>query len=240
MNLKEIVKRIINRTGYNIVRLRSACNPLARRKMLLDSYKINVVLDVGANSGQYAQELRSIKYKNRILSFEPLSSAYAQLVKNRKLDASWEIFNLAMGDTDGKAIINIAGNSYSSSILKMLPAHVKSAPTSGYIGQEEIKIAKLDSLFDSLSLEGKNIYLKIDTQGFEKSVLKGAEKSLPLINTIQLEMSLTPLYDGEILFPEMYALLCGKGYQLVSVEPGFSDPQTGRLLQIDGIFHRFA
>lgn len=239
MNIKKIIKWVINKNGYDIVRLYPDSSSLARRKKLMYSYGINIVLDVGANSGQYAQELRSIGYKERIISFEPLSSAYAQLVNNRKLDALWKVFNLALGDRDEKAIINIAGNSYSSSILKMLPAHLKSAPASGYIGQEQIEIAKLDSIFDSLHLEGNNIYLKIDTQGFEENVLRGAENSLQFINTIHLEMSLTPLYHGELLFPEMYALLCGKGYQMVSVELGFSDPQTGRLLQIDGIFHRF-
>lgn len=239
MNLKRIIKSVINNNGYDIVRFQPGSSFLAGRKKLMCSYGVNIVLDVGANSGQYARELRNTGYKERIISFEPLSSAYAQLVDNRKSDASWEVFNLALGDSDGKAVINIAGNSYSSSILEMLPAHLKSAPASGYVGQEQVKIAKLDSIFGSLHLEGKSIYLKIDTQGFEESVLRGAENSLQFINTIQLEMSLLPLYHGELLFPAMYALLCGKGYQMVSVEPGFSDPQTGRLLQIDGIFHRF-
>lgn len=239
MNIKRIVRRIINVSGFDIVRFQPDSSFLARRRKLMDTYVINNVLDVGANCGQYAQGLRNIGYKGRIISFEPLGSAYAQLAHNRKSDASWEAFNLALGDRDGLVTINIAGNSYSSSILPMLPQHLKSAPASGHIGQEQIKIAKLDSIFDSLHIEGARIYLKIDTQGFEANVLKGAENSLRFIATIQLEMSLVPLYHGELLFPEMYALLGRKGYQLVSLEPGFTDEQTGRLLQIDGIFHRF-
>ena len=80
--------------------------------------------------------------------------------------------------------------------------------------------------------------MKIDTQGYESKVLKGAENSLPRISTVQMEMSLVPLYDGERLFHEMCALMSDKGYTLVAIENGFSDPASGQLLQVDGIFHR--
>ena len=139
---------------------------------------------------------------------------------------------------EGIAVL-LAENSLSSSILGMLPAHLRSAPESRYVGEEQVRLSTLDAIYDSLRLEGRNVCLKIDTQGFEESVLKGAEKSLQLINTIQAEASLTPLYDGEMLFPEMLALLAGKGFKLVSVELGLEDPQNGRLLQLDGIFHRY-
>lgn len=232
--IKKVIDRIVCKAGYNIIKSVSV-----RRQKLFNSFGIDVVLDVGANSGVYAKELREAGYKGRIFSFEPLSSAYSKLLKNIHGDASWQAFNMALGDKCGKTTINVAGNSYSSSILEMLPAHLQSAPGSGYVGQEQVDLSTLDSLFNSLGISSKNICLKIDTQGFEEKVLKGAANSLRHINTIQLEMSLTPLYDGELLFPEMHALLSSKGYQLVFIELGFEDSQTARLLQIDGIFHRF-
>jgi len=79
----------------------------------------------------------------------------------------------------------------------------------------------------------------MDTQGFESKVLKGAENSLPHIDTVQMEMSLVPLYDGELLFNEMCLLMSQKDYTLVAIENGFSDSASGQLLQVDGIFHRF-
>ena len=84
----------------------------------------------------------------------------------------------------------------------------------------------------------EHIYLKIDTQGFESRVICGAERSLLAIDTVQMELSLVPLYAGEQLFPEMSLLMAEKGYRLVGVETGFSDPDSGELLQVDGIFHR--
>jgi hypothetical protein len=56
---------------------------------------------------------------------------------------------------------------------------------------------------------------------------------------VQVEMSLTPLYSNELTFGELYQLLLGKGYAMVDLEPGFTNPRTGQLLQADAIFHRF-
>lgn len=229
----------MRKMGYDLVRYTPRFHPLARRKSLCDSYGIESVLDVGANVGQYAMELRSIGYKGKIFSFEPLSAAYKELRNNAEFDKLWKTYNFALGNTCGNVSINIAGNSYSSSILDMLPSHERYAPASKYIGKENIKIKTLDSLFESLEIKGENVLLKIDTQGFEKDIIEGSKNSLAFIETIQVEMSLIPLYKGSILFDDMHDLLQKKGFSVVSLEPGFSDDATGRLLQVDGIFHRF-
>ena len=78
--------------------------------------------------------------------------------------------------------------------------------------------------------------LKIDTQGYEKNVIDGATKSLGSIKVIQLEMSILPLYENEMLYVDMINYLDKKGFQLFSLENGFSDQHTGQLLQVDGIF----
>lgn len=240
-SIKHEIRRFLWKIGYDFSRFAPTSHPLARRKQLFTSYKIDTVLDIGANIGQFAQELRNdIGFADRILSFEPLSSAFELLKATAKAtaDPAWEVFNIAIGDTEAKQEINVAGNSYSSSFLNMLPAHEKSAPNSKYIGKELIEIKTLDSLFGDLCKTAKNVYMKIDTQGFESKVLSGAERSLAHINTIQMEMSLVPLYESELLFNDMCALMGRKGYSLVALENGFSDPASGQLLQVDGIFHR--
>jgi len=82
--------------------------------------------------------------------------------------------------------------------------------------------------------------MKIDAQGYEGRIIKGAEKSLKWIDTIQMEMSLVPLYEGELLFYEMCRLMNEKEYDLIAIEAGSSDPGTSQILQVDGIFHRFS
>jgi FkbM family methyltransferase len=240
MGIKHEFRKLLWKVGYDISRITPTSGPMALRKQILGSFEIDTVLDIGANSGQFAQKLRhEAGYSRRIVSFEPLSTAFELLKANAKADPAWEVFNCAIGDSEGKREINIAGNSYSSSLLNMLPSHLKSAPQSRYVGKELIEIKTLDSLFGDLCKTARNVYMKIDTQGFESKVLHGAERSLSRIDTIELEMSLVPLYDGELLFNEMCVRMSQKGYTLYAIENEFSDPASGQLLQVEGIFHRF-
>lgn len=205
---------------------------------MLQHYGVDVIFDVGANTGQYARAIRDFGFTGRVVSFEPLGEAYNELQAKAAKDAKWEVVRSAIGDTDGDIEINIAGNSQSSSIFEMLPTHVQSAPTSAYIGKEKVPIARIDSVLNQYYRPGETLFLKIDTQGFEKKVLEGAVQSMPHIAGIQLEMSIIPLYAGESLFVEMIELLEQWGYSLCSLEPGFRDPITGKLLQVDGLFFR--
>lgn len=239
MRLGQRLRKFLRDRGFDIVRYSYNSHPLARRARLIASYNITTVLDVGANAGYYAKQLREIGFKGRIISFEPLGSAYKELSENAKSDPLWETLNFALGSEGGQVEINIATNSLSSSILGILPSHVDFAPESYYVGKEKIIVKRLDSIFEKVCRNDEKVYLKIDTQGFEKKVIEGAGKVLHYIDTVQLEMSLVPLYEDELLFIEMMDLLNQKGYKLVAIEPGFSDPLTGQLLQVDGIFHRF-
>jgi FkbM family methyltransferase len=239
MKLKHRLRQFLFGKNSEVSKNTPENHPMLRIKKLMAHHQINVVLDIGANAGQFAETLRKeLGYAHKIISFEPLSTAFALLQKNAKADPLWDVFNFALGDQEQDSTLNIAGNSYSSSLLAMLPAHSDAAPESVYAGTETIKIKKLDTLFNSLCPSGAKVFIKIDTQGFEENVLKGAAGSLPKIDLIQMEMSLTPLYQGEKLFDELHLLMKNKGFRLVDILPGFSDPVTGQLLQADGVFQR--
>ena len=210
----------------------------ARRISLIHEYRINVILDVGANAGQYAKRLRYIGYAGRVASFEPLRSEYEELKQRASRDPAWQTQNYALGDHDGLQEINVAENSVSSSLLNVLPRHLASDPKTQSAGKQTIELRKLDSVFDEICSNEDVPYLKIDAQGYEMRILKGAERSLDRINTIQLEMSLIPLYEGETLLPEMTSWLYAKGYVLVGIEPAHSDWRDGQLLQVDGICNK--
>ncbi len=210
---------------------------LKSRQIALTNFGINKIFDIGANTGQYAMDMRNDGFKGKIISFEPLSSAFKQLEKNASRDTDWITRNMAIGDSDGETVINVAGNSLSSSVLEMLPAHLKSAPESAYISTEKIAIKKVDTIFNDFYEDGDQILLKIDTQGYEKNVLDGAELSIPKIKGIKLEMSLIPLYKGEMLFFEMVQYMESKKFKLYSLENTYSDPQSGQLMQVDGTFY---
>src|SRR5437764_1356130 len=214
MQLRNLLKVPLRKLGYDIVKLHRTTPTALRRQRLFEAHRIDLVLDVGAHTGQYVVELRRNGYKGRIVSFEPLSLAYRRLTRTASGDVLWKTVKLGLGDQNTTASINISRNEYSSSLLSILPKHLQAEPESKYIGAEEITVRTLDSILPDYLASATNIYLKIDTQGFERRVIEGARNSLNKICGIQMEMSLAPLYENESLFPELLQLMFELGYDL--------------------------
>ena len=236
--LRSYVKQRLRKLGYLISRYDSRRDPLAVRKLFFESHGINVVFDVGANAGQFALQLRESGYRDKIVSFEPLSSAFRKLAEAAQNDSNWQVQHCALGDNEATSEINVSENSWSSSLLEMLPAHAKADPASRYIGKEFITIQTLDALFSSYCKTDSRVFLKIDTQGFTKKVLEGGQHSLETIRGLQVEMSLVPLYEGEPLMGELVSFLQSRGFTPIFVFPEFIDNRTGQQLQVNGLFFR--
>lgn len=230
--LKTRLRRLGRHFGFDVARYPTAEHFGPRMSLLLNAFDIAVVLDVGANRGQYGTLLRDAGYRKRIVSFEPLSEAFSQLERKARGDEQWECIRVALGDSDGSATINVAKNGVSSSFLPMLERHARAAPESRYVSTEQVEVRQLDSLFHDLARGGR-VFLKIDTQGFERRVLAGAGLSLSAIEGLQLEVSLLPLYEGEMLLEEALSKVSELGYRLVAVQPGFTNQATGEMLQMD-------
>jgi FkbM family methyltransferase len=232
--IKTVIQGAFNKIGFKIIKYPD--KDLYRRLKTIKYCGINKIFDIGANAGQYGIDMRNLGYNKKIVSFEPLKDAYKELEKVSKNDKNWITNNYALGHENIKSIINISKNSWSSSILEILPKHLENAPDSLYIGKDEIEIKKLNSIFNSFYEEGDNLMAKIDTQGYEKNVIDGANEVIHKFRIVHVEMSIVPLYDNEVLFFDMVKLLEKKGFQLFSLENGLADQITGRLLQVDGIF----
>lgn len=207
---------------------------------MLSEHRIDTVLDVGANEGQYGLFLRELGYAGRIVSFEPLSAPYERLRRSAARDAWWTVApRTALGNQEGAVRVNVAlNNGASSSILPMLEAHRLAAPDANYVGSEMAPMSRLDRAAAEFFTEAKNIFLKLDVQGYELPVLQGASELLTRICGVQLELSFLPLYEGQALFPEMAAWMQRAGFGIWGVVPGFLDNSKGRLLQADVIFFR--
>lgn len=202
-------------------------------------YGVDLVLDVGANRGQFAIELRRGGYSGRIISFEPLVVAHAKLVVAAAGDEQWAVAErCALGDHEGTSVLNIAGNSESSSLLPMLEAHSDAAPASRYIDTGSVPLHRLDGLVLSDVAAAERPFLKLDVQGMEQSVLDGAPEILQRLIGAQVELDLIPLYEGAPLIEEVIASMRERGFSLVFLRPGFTDRRTGHVLQADGIFFR--
>jgi FkbM family methyltransferase len=206
---------------------------------MLRNRSVDLVLDVGANHGQFARSLRNAGYEGRLVSFEPLSKAHAELMRVSRGDARWEVApRAAVGDHEGETRINIAGNSLSSSVLDMLDSHRDAEPESAYVGSEPVRLARLDTLALGYLHPETVPFLKIDVQGYEDQVLSGATEVLARAQGLQLELSFVPLYSGQRLFDELTGTLRALGFAIWAVSPGFCDPRSGRMLQVDAVLFR--
>jgi FkbM family methyltransferase len=240
MAIKQGLKNLAFRYGVEVKRYDPSVSSEARFFKLLESRRIDTVIDVGANDGEYGRLLRQRGYRGAIVSFEPLHDEHERLLAAAEGDRQWFVApRMALGDENREEIeINVAGNSCSSSVLPMNERHALAAPQSRYVGVQRVPMRRLDDVQHAAIDRGQAILLKIDTQGFEMPVLQGAPKLLTAIAGLQLELSLTQLYDGQVLYLEMIQWLGERGFELWNVIPGFIEPASGRLLQMDGVFFR--
>lgn len=232
--LKVAIRSVFQSVGLDIQRQAGTLAGLRCR--LLKAGAATVVIDAGANIGQFARSIRGCGYQGRIISFEPLPEAYRELVRSARGDACWEPHNLALGKMDGSITINVSANSVSSSALVPTKTHVDAAPKSALTGSVTAAVRRLDTLRDRLVKSTDRLWMKLDVQGLESDVLEGAQRTLQQVGGIEAELSLVPLYQDQELFYEISSSLYVRGYVCVFIEPEFVDPHSAHMLQVNALF----
>jgi FkbM family methyltransferase len=234
--VKNRIRSLAERVGIEIRRSSVYSSQRLRYQKLFSTLDVDLVIDVGANAGQFGQLCRLAGYTGEIISFEAAGLAHAELEKTAVGDQRWSVAErMALGAANGEVEINIAANSYSSSLLQMLDSHLNAAPESKYVRTEKVQMKRLDDAIGS-SAGVRRIFLKMDVQGYEAQVLCGASGLLPQTVAVQMEMSLIPLYQGETLIMGMCAEMARLGFTIWDFDPVFRNSTTGRLLEVDGIF----
>jgi FkbM family methyltransferase len=237
--LSSVLKSTARSLGVDLRRYDVAASDVARFHHLLKMKQVDLVVDVGANEGQYGKALLEGGYRGSILSIEPLSQAYDRLILAAQVCPSWHVApRTAVGDVDGMVDMNIAGNSVSSSVLPMLESHARAAPGSRYRATERVQMIRLDSLTHPMLCRSRTIFLKVDAQGYEMHILRGASSLLEKVVGLQIELSLLPLYEGQETYLQVLAWLGQRGFGLWGLLPGFVDRSSGRLMQFDGLLFK--
>ena len=236
---KTILKKIFYNLNLDVRKLTVDSNPAHQLLKCLNYHQIDMVFDVGANSGQFASQLFTVGYKGQIFSYEPLPEAHRQLEKNARNTENWTVYpRISIGESEGNVEINVAANSVSSSVLPMLDAHLDAAKESKYLGKIISQMTTLDNIIEHIQVRDRNFFIKIDTQGYEWQVLNGANHALSMAKGVLCELSLIPLYEGQHLWLEIIDRLNKMGFNLWAIQKGFSNSETGRTLQIDAIFFK--
>jgi FkbM family methyltransferase len=198
---------------------------------------VGTVLDIGANQGQFGTQLRKHGYTNRIVSFEPVSSAYAELCATARKNHKWDVApRMALGGAEAYQEINVADSSACSSLLQVDERTVDVAPWAQMIGKEQVHVRRLDDVLAE-SWE-RPMAMKLDVQGSEAEVLRGAARSLSVTVLVMAEMSLTTLYRSGVSFEELFSLIKEAGFRCVGINHCFVDNKRNEVLSVDGIFVR--
>lgn len=235
IKLKHLIRSFLHGLGYDLVKKKpSKSDQLSR---FLNAANINDVFDVGANIGQFASDLRKAGYKNMIHSFEPLEKQFTTLSSTSDNDLNWTCYKFAFGDVAGFKDINIANNNHSSaSSFLELSDLTKEIINIEIIETAQVEIRTLQEfLIESKLISDGNALLKLDVQGFEHEVIKGAGTLLSRFPAILLEASFFSIYKDEKLVGDLISTLKNKGYVLAAffVE---MESEIGTTLQSDILF----
>lgn len=198
--------------------------------------EVSTVVDVGANVGQFAERVRDLGFGGRVISFEPGAEAFRLLQQHASRSGDWEVRKLALGQAPGVARLNIARNSVSSSLLQVENLHVRADPKSETAATEQVQVSTLDIELNQATQDP--LYLKLDVQGFELSVLRGGDATLGKTRVVQVEVSFDDLYAEQTDWLSLCRHLQDRGFRVRYVDPGYEDRQTGRMLQADLVFVR--
>ena len=234
--MKNAITRVLNNFLDEVFGLRiqpSADKRLsAIRSSILERLQIELVIDAGANEGQWAKRLRGNGYKAQIVSFEP-SDSFEILKRVSKDDLAWDCENVGLSESNGSVpMFSASNNNLSSSLLPP-----KEILTQGFninfSSGKSVQIISLDSYMAKRI--SSPFFLKLDVQGAEMMALRGSESSLQSCVAIEFESSLKDLYQGESTHYEIAEWLMSRGFSPLQIAITHWDSEL-RTISLDSIF----
>jgi len=196
---------------------------------------IRTIIDVGANCGQFALAAGAVIPDARIYAFEPLPDCCKKLRQKAKAHGICEVFEVALGKQRGRVDFYRSSSHKSSSVLSMSELHRAAFPWTAGNSTITVEMRCLDDFVDQMVVSPK-VLLKLDVQGYENEVLKGASRLLPLVDYVLTEVSFDTLYDGQATFSDVNTLLSTAGFSYAGSLDQLLSPIDGRILQADALF----
>ncbi len=238
--MKAIIKPVLQSLGYDLVRVPLPESHGRKLQELFDRFQINVVLDVGARHGEFASSLRAIGFKGFIASFEPVSTNFQALQANRGSDTNWQGFNMALGSQKTQLEINVTAGSAMSSFLKPNTYAKETFTEDSVVTRKEV--VQVSTVADMLTEIRQRIptprcYLKLDTQGFDLEVFKGAVPVLDSVFALQSEVSMKPIYENMPPYMEAIKVYESHGFEVAGFFPVKHD-EDGAVIEFDCVMLR--
>lgn len=228
------------RAGFIVRRSNYYSNETLRLVRYLEVNKIDTVLDVGGNKGDYALSLFKAGFTGKIYSFEALPTMHERLIGlAAKHRAQWQIApRCAISDGEGTAEFNVTSAISSSSLLE--PSKIAQGVGELFTVREKINVrtTSLTAACEALGVTSDRIFLKLDIQGGEERALRGAQPLLSRVVGIAAEMPLRIYYEGQAHIKTLDEWITARGYLMWDIQPVWRDPDTGRLDHVDVTYFR--
>jgi FkbM family methyltransferase len=233
--------RIADALGYDLKRKRRNVHAVLERHVARLCAKLDVdcVIDVGANRGQYGRRLRAAGYPGPIVSFEPVPEVASELARTIRADSAWAVHGCALGCEEGERVLVERKNPQLSSFLessdfgtRALGAELEAAR------RRSVRVTRLDRLDDPWLRKAQRLFLKMDTQGFDLEVLRGAAGCLERVCGLQSELSVTPLYEGVPDYLESIGAYRRLGFEVTGFFPVFRERSTLVIGEFDCVLAR--
>ena len=239
--MDDALKQAARDAGYDLVRRDRQVRLDTHLEVLLAHLDIDVVVDVGANTGQYARRLRDIGFAGRIVSYEPLSALRAELEHTAVADPDWVVRPVALGSAPGEAVLRMSPDTSWSSIKGFTDYGKSRFPSQDRDAKPEtVEVARLDADLPEVlaDLDAPNVFLKLDTQGFDLEVFDGASGVMEMIAGLQAEVAFLSIYADTPRFAEAIARYEAAGFAVTGLFPVKRDRETLRMIEMDCVMRR--
>jgi FkbM family methyltransferase len=219
-----------------LVRYPAGTRSGAQLASVLQQLDPDLLVDVGANRGDFSALCRALGYRGRIIAFDPAGGSNEWLEKRAKDDDDWIVVPIALGDASGEVELKVSEDGVLSSLLPASPVGLAEYDALRRTESARVRIARLDEVLTEVAPGAQRIFLKSDTQGFDLRVLEGAAGVLDRVVAIHIELSPQPFYDGAPDYLEVLAWLRERGFEPSDVVPGAM--HAGLLAEIDCLLRR--
>jgi len=234
---KRLIKAGFNQAGFDVVRRK---NSPAQTLLGLQSRSIRTVIDVGANTGQFARKISGFFPNAKLYCFEPLPEPFDALSVWAKTQQGRVVpFNLAIGDKEGEVEMFLhEDHTPSSSLLATTKLNEQYYPFTK--GQKRISVKKttLDAALDEvLAVLSPEVLIKLDVQGYEDRVIAGGCNTFANASACILEVCLDSLYEGQAGFLKLLTMLDALGYRYIgNLDQTYGE--DGHCIFMDAVFLR--
>ena len=228
--------------GYKLIKKRKLDQSLERH--LMDLFKrcgINCVLDVGANVGRYGTLLRNGGYRGRIVSFEPAAAPFAALVKASEGDSEWRTMHIGLGSRAETKVLNqMASSAFSSFHRPNEYGSERFSTVINILGTEEVAVSTLNGIWPDIvaGIPVPRVFLKMDTQGHDLEIFRGASDVLAYVCGLQVELSFKPIYDGTPDLIETLTAFRDQGFEITGFYPLTRDKESFAIIESDCVLQR--